>query len=87
MRDLYNKVEAKRAEEKTLRDNNNEKYLQLVDKQRQYFKTVLDFQEECRKTELLQMKLSEVLAQMEPATPATPMSAMATPLGEAVFAQ
>lgn len=38
-------VEAKRNEDKTARDAASEKYVQLVDKQRQYFKAVLEFQE------------------------------------------
>lgn len=81
VRDLQVKVEGKRAEEKAMRDKSNEKYLQLVDKQRQYFKTIIDFQEECRRTDLLQMKMSEVVAAQAGTEPATP----ATPLGDSSF--
>jgi len=75
VRDLFAKVETKRADEKSTRDATNEKYLQLVDKQRQYFKTVIDFQEECARGELLQAKLQETIEasqEQEPATPMTP---------------
>eukprot|EP01137_Pigoraptor_chileana_P036831 Opistho-2@33072 len=51
------KVERKKADEKAKRDKLNDGYLQLVDAQRHYYKTVKEFQEECRKNELLQAKL------------------------------
>lgn len=41
------KVEQRKANEKTKRDELNEKYLELVEKQREYFKTVKEFQEVC----------------------------------------
>jgi len=42
-------VEAKRNDEKANRDGLSEKYVQLIEKQRQYYKAVLDFQEvRCR---------------------------------------
>ena len=37
--------EAKRESEKTQKDHCNDEYLALVDKQRQYYKTVKEFQE------------------------------------------
>ncbi|CAH1238702.1 CCDC93 [Branchiostoma lanceolatum] len=52
-----NKVEKKKQEEKMRRDQFNDTFLDLVDKQRVYFKTVKDFQEECRKNEILLAKL------------------------------
>ncbi|KAL3831574.1 hypothetical protein ACJMK2_023312 [Sinanodonta woodiana] len=51
------KVERKKQEEKMKRDQLNDQYLDLVEKQRLYFKTVKDFQEECRKNEMLLAKL------------------------------
>ncbi|KAH3719408.1 coiled-coil domain-containing protein 93-like [Dreissena polymorpha] len=50
------KVEQRKQEEKMRRDQLNDKYLDLVEKQRLYFKTVKDFQEECRKNEILLAK-------------------------------
>ena len=40
-------MEQRRANEKKKRDELNEKYLELVEKQREYFKTVKEFQEVC----------------------------------------
>lgn len=57
-RDFHSKVDGKRHEEKTIRDDNNAKYMGLVEQQRQYFKTVLDFQEACRQNEQLQEQLA-----------------------------
>ncbi|GAB1608706.1 coiled-coil domain-containing protein 93-like isoform X1 [Argonauta hians] len=51
------KVEKKKQEEKMKRDQLNDQYLELIDSQRLYFKTVKDFQEECRKNEILLSKL------------------------------
>ncbi len=53
------KVEKKKQEEKMRRDQLNDNYLDLVGKQRLYFKTVRDFKEECRKSEILLSKLSK----------------------------
>ena len=50
-------VERKRQEEKMRRDQLSDQYLDLVEKQRLYFKTVKDFKEECRKNEILLSKL------------------------------
>jgi len=47
------KVEQKLKEEKEIRDNLNQKYLGLVEKERSYFKSAKDFQEECAKNEHL----------------------------------
>lgn len=51
------KVERRKQEEKMKRDELNDKVLEHVEKQRLYFKTVKDFQEECRKNEILHSKL------------------------------
>nr|XP_032802121.1 coiled-coil domain-containing protein 93 isoform X2 [Petromyzon marinus] len=51
------KVEKKRQENKMRRDQLNDEHLDLLDKQRLYFKTVKDFKEECRKNEILLSKL------------------------------
>lgn len=51
------KVEKKKQEEKMKRDQYNDEYLALVENQRLYFKTIKDFQEECRKNEILMSKL------------------------------
>ncbi|XP_064455476.1 coiled-coil domain-containing protein 93-like [Ornithodoros turicata] len=53
------KVEKKRQEAKGSRDHLHDQYLELVDKQRLYFKTVKEFKEECRKNESLVGKLKE----------------------------
>ncbi|KAJ8252778.1 hypothetical protein GJAV_G00205460 [Gymnothorax javanicus] len=51
------KVEKKKQENKMRRDQLNDEYLELLEKQRLYFKTVKDFKEECRKNEMLLSKL------------------------------
>ncbi|XP_077392064.1 coiled-coil domain-containing protein 93 isoform X2 [Festucalex cinctus] len=51
------KMEKKKQENKMRRDQLNDKYLELLDIQRLYFKTVKDFKEECRKNEMLLSKL------------------------------
>ncbi|XP_071102764.1 coiled-coil domain-containing protein 93-like isoform X1 [Haliotis cracherodii] len=51
------KVEKKKQEEKMKRDRLNDDYLNLVEQQRLYFKTVKDFKEECRKNETLLRKM------------------------------
>ncbi|XP_041638331.1 coiled-coil domain-containing protein 93 isoform X2 [Cheilinus undulatus] len=51
------KMERKKQENKMRRDQLNDEYLELLDKQRLYFKTVKDFKEECRKNEMLLSKL------------------------------
>jgi len=53
------KVEKKKLEEKKQRDAFNDQLLDLIEKQRLYFKTVKDFKEECRKNEILVTKLKE----------------------------
>ncbi|GIZ04140.1 coiled-coil domain-containing protein 93 [Caerostris extrusa] len=53
------KVEKKKLEEKRQRDMLNDQLLDLIEKQRLYFKTVKDFKEECRKNEILVSKLKE----------------------------
>uniref|UniRef100_A0A8D0D2J1 Coiled-coil domain-containing protein 93 n=1 Tax=Sander lucioperca TaxID=283035 RepID=A0A8D0D2J1_SANLU len=51
------KMEKKKQENKMRRDQLNDEYLELLDKQRLYFKTVKEFKEECRKNEMLLSKL------------------------------
>uniref|UniRef100_A0AAY4EVM3 Coiled-coil domain-containing protein 93 n=1 Tax=Denticeps clupeoides TaxID=299321 RepID=A0AAY4EVM3_9TELE len=53
------KNEKKKQENKMRRDQLNDEYLELLDKQRLYFKTVKDFKEECRKNEILLSKLRD----------------------------
>ncbi|KAJ8313751.1 hypothetical protein KUTeg_008312 [Tegillarca granosa] len=50
-------VEKRKQEEKMKRDRFNDEHLDLIEKQRLYFKTVKDFKEECRKNEILLSKL------------------------------
>lgn len=50
------KVDKKKQEEKMRRDQLHDQYLDLIEKQRLYFKTVKDFTEECRKNEVLVSK-------------------------------
>ncbi|GCB62268.1 coiled-coil domain-containing protein 93 [Scyliorhinus torazame] len=47
------KLEKKKQENKMRRDQLNDEYLELLEKQRLYFKTVKEFKEECRKNEVL----------------------------------
>lgn len=54
------KVEKKRQEAKMSRDRLHDNFLELVDKQRLYFRTVKEFKEECRKNEVLVGKLKEM---------------------------
>ncbi|XP_037767818.1 coiled-coil domain-containing protein 93 isoform X2 [Chelonia mydas] len=51
------KIEKKKQENKMRRDQLNDEYLELLEKQRLYFKTVKEFKEECRKNEMLLSKL------------------------------
>ncbi|KAM6070664.1 coiled-coil domain-containing protein 93 isoform 1-T1 [Chlamydotis macqueenii] len=51
------KMEKKKQENKMRRDQLNDEYLELLEKQRLYFKTVKEFKEECRKNETLLSKL------------------------------
>uniref|UniRef100_A0A803VV31 Coiled-coil domain-containing protein 93 n=1 Tax=Ficedula albicollis TaxID=59894 RepID=A0A803VV31_FICAL len=51
------KMEKKKQENKMRRDQLNDEYLELLEKQRLYFKTVKEFKEECRKNEMLLAKL------------------------------
>jgi len=51
------KLEKRKQEVKMERDQLNDTYLDLIEKQRIYFKTVKDFKEECRKNEILLSKL------------------------------
>lgn len=51
------KMEKKKQENKMRRDQLNDQYLELLEKQRLYFKTVKEFKEEGRKNELLLSKI------------------------------
>ncbi len=53
-----NRLEKRKQEEKMRRDQMNDEHLQLLEKQRIYFKTIRDFQEECHKNELLVAKFT-----------------------------
>ncbi|KAA8588450.1 hypothetical protein FQN60_001644 [Etheostoma spectabile] len=57
LRQMEQIMEKKKQENKMRRDQLNDEYLELLDKQRLYFKTVKDFKEECRKNEMLLSKL------------------------------
>ncbi|KAM4698237.1 coiled-coil domain-containing protein 93 isoform 2-T2 [Rhinophrynus dorsalis] len=54
-----NKMEKKKQENKMRRDQLNDEYLELLEKQRLYFKTVKEFKEECRRNETLLSKLTD----------------------------
>ncbi|XP_015357195.1 coiled-coil domain-containing protein 93 isoform X4 [Marmota marmota marmota] len=51
------KMEKKKQENKMRRDQLNDQYLELLEKQRLYFKTVKEFKEEGRKNEMLLSKM------------------------------
>ncbi|XP_024919466.1 coiled-coil domain-containing protein 93 [Cynoglossus semilaevis] len=53
------KMEKKKQDNKMRRDQLNDEYLEVLDRQRIYFKTVKDFKEECRRNEMLLSKLNE----------------------------
>ncbi|KAH0500463.1 Coiled-coil domain-containing protein 93 [Microtus ochrogaster] len=54
---LEKEMEKKKQENKMRRDQLNDQYLELLEKQRLYFKTVKEFKEEGRKNELLLSKI------------------------------
>nr|XP_039257784.1 coiled-coil domain-containing protein 93-like [Styela clava] len=54
------KVEKKREAEKMHRDKLKDQYLELIEQQRLYVKTIHAFQEECRKNEILVEKLQSL---------------------------
>ncbi|XP_067929106.1 coiled-coil domain-containing protein 93-like [Watersipora subatra] len=54
------KLEKQREVEKMKRDGLNDQYLDLLEKQRLYFKTVKEFREELRKNEILMAKVAEI---------------------------
>ncbi|XP_054828556.1 coiled-coil domain-containing protein 93 [Eublepharis macularius] len=56
------KMEKKKQENKMRRDQLNDEYLELLEKQRLYFKTVKEFKEECRRNEMLLSKLKAKLS-------------------------
>uniref|UniRef100_F6Y444 Coiled-coil domain-containing protein 93 n=1 Tax=Ciona intestinalis TaxID=7719 RepID=F6Y444_CIOIN len=53
------KVEKKRQEEKMKRNVLHDRYTELVEKHREYVKTIQSFQEECRKNEILSLNTLE----------------------------
>lgn len=53
-------VEKKKRNEKIKRDTLNDQYLEVVEQQRLYFKSIKEFKEECRKSEMIQAKLSSL---------------------------
>ena len=53
-------VEKKKRNEKLKRDTLNDQYLEVVEQQRLYFKSIKEFKEECRKSEMIQAKLSSM---------------------------
>ncbi|XP_077129542.1 coiled-coil domain-containing protein 93 isoform X1 [Ranitomeya variabilis] len=53
IRHSRNKMEKKKQLNKMRRDQLNDEYLEMLEKQRLYFKTVKEFKEECRRNELL----------------------------------
>lgn len=59
IRQNRNKMEKKKQENKMRRDQLNDEYLEMLEKQRLYFKTIKEFKEECRKNEMLLSKLKE----------------------------
>uniref|UniRef100_A0A914VHC9 Coiled-coil domain-containing protein 93 n=1 Tax=Plectus sambesii TaxID=2011161 RepID=A0A914VHC9_9BILA len=54
------KVDRRQAEEKMKRDIHRDNYQEMLDKQRLYYKTVKDFQDECKRNEELQARLKEL---------------------------
>ncbi|ESN93607.1 hypothetical protein HELRODRAFT_88479, partial [Helobdella robusta] len=54
------KVERKKQDLKMTLSELQDKLNEVLDRQRLYFKTVKDFQDECKKNELLQMKLQQL---------------------------
>ncbi|EDO46239.1 predicted protein, partial [Nematostella vectensis] len=57
------KVDKRKLSEKQRRDALNDKYLDLVENQRLYYKTVKEFTEECRKNEILLSQLKSLKIQ------------------------
>ncbi|XP_065665995.1 coiled-coil domain-containing protein 93 isoform X5 [Hydra vulgaris] len=52
------KVEKRRLQEKEKKDKLNDQCTKMIEKQRLYFNTVCDFQEECKKNEIIGAKLA-----------------------------
>ena len=53
-------IEKKRADAKANKDSLNDQYLKLVDEGRRYHAIVQEFQDECKKTEMLVAKCKEM---------------------------
>ncbi|EFA78673.1 hypothetical protein PPL_08132 [Heterostelium album PN500] len=60
---VLDKADSKRANERSKHSSLSDQYLQLVEQERNYYKFTKEFQEECRKNEILQAKLGELTAQ------------------------
>nr|DBA19516.1 TPA: hypothetical protein GDO54_015340 [Pyxicephalus adspersus] len=60
IRQSRNKMEKKKQENKMRRDQLNDEYLEMLEKQRLYFKTVKEVKEECRRNEMLLSKLKDL---------------------------
>jgi len=70
VKEILNKANTKFDTAKKLRDENNERYLHLVEQQRLYFKMVLELQEEMTKNQEFSEQLESFTA--TPQTPITP---------------
>ena len=53
-------IEKRRDEVKTNKDSLNDEYLKLVEEGRRYYVIVKEFQDECKKTEMLIAKCKEM---------------------------
>ncbi|GAM22979.1 hypothetical protein SAMD00019534_061540 [Acytostelium subglobosum LB1] len=60
---VLDKSEGKRSNEKHKYGTLSDQYMQLIEQERSYHKYTKEFQDECRKNELLQAKLGELSAQ------------------------
>ncbi|KAJ7370197.1 Coiled-coil domain-containing protein 93 [Desmophyllum pertusum] len=58
--DNKGRIEKKKGVEKLRRDGLNQKYLDIVEQERLYYKTVKDFTEECHKNEVVLSKLKSL---------------------------
>ncbi|EGG25157.1 hypothetical protein DFA_03405 [Cavenderia fasciculata] len=63
IQEVLSKSEGKRAHEKSKHTSLSDQYITLVEQERNYYKYTKEFQEECRKNEVLQSTLSELTAQ------------------------
>eukprot|EP01133_Synstelium_polycarpum_P018015 gene18015-21500_t len=63
IQEVLEKSESKRNFEKKKHGTLSDQYIALVEQERNYYKFTKEFQEECRKNEILQAKLGELSAQ------------------------